>query len=206
MANTNTKNKKNSSSKWQKILKVVNPDSAKGRLIVFLVAFALVGGGIMAFRSFADPSIVNINAGWQKISVTHQPAQIVKETSGSKSNAVLWSVGPGGNITANTVLPQLVPGAPFNICASIKATASGTVGFGFGNDQHGGEAPISVTASSDYQEYCAPMTFLPIYGNSYNPGIYNNTTGDIRVGFIQLNYDAACYVSGSTTCNVAPSN
>jgi hypothetical protein len=176
--------------------RTISANSSKGRLIIFLLAFAVIGGGVMLYNSFAAST--SQTAFYDKIYATVQPASVASETTGSKKGNKVWDLGTNGTVMANVILPPLSDGAPFQICANLKVSQAGSVGFIFGSAYKGGAQTVYVTASTDYKKYCINLTSTSTYPVAYSPGIVNSTNGDVRVGYIQLNYDSdnACYVSG----------
>lgn len=84
--------KKKKQSKLQKVLNVLNPTTPKKGLLLFAVVFAVIGGGFMAYKSFAasaikPPSSLTHNVGVAPIVATdgYQAQLFCNNTTSSTS-------------------------------------------------------------------------------------------------------------------------
>lgn len=98
------------------------PRTRKAQLIVFLVVFALIGGGIMAYRSFAA-SGSGVYVGNQLANVSGGGSYQVTETVGAKRGYSVWEIqyvnGTVGILPAYQ--PYIwVPNARVQACATIS--------------------------------------------------------------------------------------
>ena len=108
---------KSKSSFWSKLV----PRTPKSQLLVFLLAFAVIGGGYMAYRSFA--------ATGSGVYLAHQMtgengAWTTKETRGAKKDFTVWYLPPNRNAKPQTyIAPAYWPvvWAPYvRGCANVR--------------------------------------------------------------------------------------
>ena len=178
-------------------------DVRSKRLIIVVLLFAIIGGGLIVFRSFAASPVIVAHA--NQITADTPPATKISDTDSSKNTFPAWAIGNGGGVSASTI--SMVPyqvGQTFNICSYVKAAKSGVVTINFGIGKLGGSIPMAVKATGAYTKFCVPLSYLGVY-STYHPSIVNNTGANIRVSSISIEYNAQ-FASGAVSGVVSGSN
>jgi hypothetical protein len=187
-----TKAKKSKSSNFFAKLHFHDP---KSRLIIFLIVFAVVGGGIMAYRSFAaSQSGTKLYASVNLAPARAGDASMIKESSGSKSNTDVWEMTGGSANKFLITKPSFVlPSTAKQVrsCANVRLMAgTGRFVLTHPNGQ-GFSETINVTNSTTYKVYCTayrtPTTPLTQERSASVAWGFGNTQ-KLRVGSIYLEW------------------
>lgn len=136
---TSKKKPNSAASFWTKL----NPNTGKKKLLLFVLAFVLVGGGVMAYRSFATAGFGVYTP--DKLT-TNSKAVRLTEQSGSKSGGQVITLRNGGKTSIASNWEPTV-WAPFvRACANIRSSNNNeiysTVGVSIGGNEF---APGSYT-------------------------------------------------------------
>lgn len=164
--------------KKQSLLSKINFKSPKTRIILTVALFAVVGGGVMVFKSFASTIIGTVNADQIRIHADRQsPASTkIADNYNGKTTVNVWRVPVGG--TLQTSAPMAVPAnVSYQVCYSVKG-----VGRFYGIDQYYG-----VSNGSSYQQYCGNTKSSGTNGFGFQPTFQNaNASGDLYLQSITI--------------------
>lgn len=150
-------------AKKQSRFSKINFKSPKTRIILTVAIFAVVGGGIMVFKSFASTMIGTVNAD-QITSYNNKSTKIADNYNG-KTTANVWKVSVDGFLKPSA--PILVPAnMSYQVCYSVK---------GVGRFSATG-VETGVTNGSAYQQYCG-RTYTTGAAENVSPSFQNINNG-----------------------------
>lgn len=171
----------------------ISLSSSKGKLILFLLIFALIGGGLMAYRSFAASGNIATFGGQDLKPSSKGDATLVNETKGSKKNVPVWEMKGG---TANKWLGMKKPvtqpasAKQARSCAKVKLV-SGTGDFALTHPNGQGHTEwFKIQATTDYQEICTKFLALntPRQDRYADVGWGFGNKDTLRVGYISIHW------------------
>ncbi len=188
------KTKQTKQTKKATLNRKISLSSNTGRFILFLLVFAVVGGGWMAYRSFAATYNNATFGGAQLKPSKTGDATMVNETTGSKRNTPVWQMtGGSGNKFLSLKNGVMLPTGARQVrsCAKVKlVSGSGQFALTHPNGQ-GNTETFTITATPDYQEFCTqyrvpitPMNQLRYADVGW--GFGNKDT--LRVGYISIQW------------------
>lgn len=179
--------RKSKTSRAQKVinlLKITSP--AKGALL-FVLAFGIIGGAVMAYRSLAASySIVNQPS---KISLVGS-SQGVKQTDshGGKPNTIIWRIEKNATVTTTFSVPALSSSVNADFCVNYRFTVPTT------NDHfaiRGATFPIVETGSNTYSSACLGKANIKLTPGVYNPiqeTVTNKGPGDMYIANMYIRW------------------
>jgi hypothetical protein len=167
-------------SKKSAFLAKINPNTPIKKFFVFVIVFALLGGGYFAYKSFAA---VNGSIAFAQQLQPYGTARLVQERGGSKKNVTVWEISAGSSVgtTFNTGVNRA-----YKICAIFKLPRGGNISLAGGpaGMAAGGAETLNVPAgNTDYQKRC--MSGGPT-GASITASVGLVTGSDLRVSAISL--------------------
>lgn len=178
-----TKNTKTSKSG---LLSRINLSTPKGRLIVTVLAFAIVGGGIVVYRSFAAVATWTYTAGTNTVIAgevpTASPCKVTRIDIGDAKNPNaafnLKCNAPGvadaATNNAAYILPKATPvdatmiSKNFELCATARGKGDLRLNIIFANSKSGAHTSTNRTTSvnsSSFTTYCS-YSLNPYYTNT----------------------------------------
>lgn len=198
----------NKNSKISKLTRVFNFSTTKGKFLVFMLTFAVIGGGFAVYQTFAASSSYS---GSNLTGTPKSHAITVTETQGQKRDLVVWKLydaGPGDSVTsmvftksgtASGVRGYAVADESARACAMVRSTNAsqtfnvtifGDTGINTGIDAAKKSLRRTVNASSEYAEYCTDWLLFSKYAlaNGRVDRYGNTATGNVRVSTIRIDY------------------
>ena len=120
--------------------------SRRKQTSVFILLFAIVGGGVLVFNSFAASVIEQYNSD----SFQNLKLSAYGQIQNGKSSIWVWQMSPKGLITSpqNVNLPA---NTTYQMCFYVK-------GVGSINATMSGASSIGLTNSTAFQSYCGPIS------------------------------------------------
>ncbi len=189
MAKKSTKTKVPAGTKSNFLSKLI-PRSSKAKLLVFLIVFALIGGGIMAYRSFAATGAGVYGA--DQIISSFASNSLITENNGIKKGTRVWRLNDKGS--AIEIGPKPVIWAPYiKVCANVYTSESNArLELIVTNGAHKNNSTQSVNSSGYYQKLCSPeLHHLSQFANQPIKGVARNMSphgADIKVASMSLEY------------------
>lgn len=171
--------------KKQSLISRLNLKSPKGRLIVTLIAFAAIGGGVMVYKSFAyafsNTWIYNFSSNTlEHTQVTNSICQASAVEDPSKNNTKVGMItcnghGAGGVIRAKGAYldTSWTAGKKYLVCATVKGSAD-FMSISLSSDAFGYRASINKDyfGSSTYTEICTPEALPLLRTGDLKPQVY----------------------------------
>ncbi|MDQ3159163.1 MAG: hypothetical protein M3P98_03470 [bacterium] len=157
--------------------KLANLSNSK-KLLIFVVIFAVIGGGYLAYRSFA--ATTGTVAFTNNLELRGNGKKII-ERKGSKKKIEVWEIPPGSSVgtTFNTNNSRA-----YKVCSIFKLPKGGIITLiagGVATD--GGEKITIAPGKDDYQKRCRSGN---INGPTINAGIGLENGSDLRVSAVSL--------------------
>ncbi len=118
-----TKNKK--TYKIKKILNWINPTSPAKSMLLFAIAFAVIGGSYTAYKSFASPAHVLVN-GAGKIYLFHGSGVKQTDSHGGLPNTTIWRLETYASVATKFKVFALSSSFRPNICTTYRFTSGST--------------------------------------------------------------------------------
>lgn len=149
--------------KKQSLLTKLNLSSPKNRIILTVALFAVVGGGITVYKSFAASIIGTANAdqivGYSGGS--KYPTKIIKDDVGGKANVNVWQVPIASSAKPKTAI-RIPANTKYQVCYNVKGVGEFSA---FGHE-------IIASSISYYKYYCT-RSFSDTKAFSFQPSFMN---------------------------------
>lgn len=178
------KNAKTSKSFWQRLV----PRTPRAKLLTFLIVFAVMGGSVMAYRSFAATG-----AGvyyYDKLTVTN--GYRIDETSGLKKGMSVAVLNLGSSVKIASQWEPVIWAPYVRACANLRAGSSpvnsATVALTY--DGYTYTATNLVASSTTYTKWCTAFVSHSNPNSRVGGYVRNNSTAALYVGSIALEYDS----------------
>lgn len=185
---------------------IISLSSTKGKLILFLLIFAVVGGGYMLYSSFAATSEDVHYA--NKITKDYGSPYTVTESSGNKGGVTVWKLT--GNQAVKSVWPTYGYNKFFSYkyCFTYRVQQSGSapvkVYFTTGSNNYTGDfqviPSIDAYTSSTYKQHCTSVNDYKLTLNATNnitPSVSIYGPGTLYVSNMSLkDYSFGSYPMG----------
>lgn len=218
------KTRSTANKKSNNILRKIDLNTTKGRMIVTLLAFALVGGGIMVFRSFAATASWTYTAGQKTIILgetpTSSPCKVNTVELGDAKNPNpgfnLKCAAPGvavaNSIQAAYVVPKATPvdatmvGWAYEICADVRGQGAVNLEL-MSSDAQGGNKNSTLrtvnVSSAGFTKACGYAVAPITAGNLYGKVLVSQAGSSIDVSAITVRQYS--YASTASTSSVPAS-
>jgi hypothetical protein len=155
---------KTKTSKKSAFLSKINPNTPIKKFFLFVIIFALLGGGYFAYKSFAatnEPRTVvyaDDGIGWHT-------GRIVKETKGAKRGTKVIEMS-AGQVAGAAALG--IPERPYRVCVLFKLWSGGviqaTINPGVYDPTHTMTERINIPkGNNEYQRRCTVRTATSAY-------------------------------------------
>lgn len=111
-----------------KILKLLNPNSPKKKFLVFIAAFIVIGGGVMAYKSFAADVVVGVY--WpQQLTTRGGSASLEYSTEGQKKETLIWVLrAKGDSVRIQDQWQPVIWAKKVRTCANVYNPTRGVQG------------------------------------------------------------------------------
>lgn len=159
----------------------ISLSSNKGRLIVFLLAFAVIGGGFMLYRSFASENVITNYQ--DKISGINDATRITEKSG--KSGLTVWQIyKTQGTVASKFTITPWVTLNTYMLCATVRNAGTQYAYFKIqdnistpnGTRKFYGQ--FGTPPSTGYNEFCTPAVSYPASNTPYeisNAGVQVTT-------------------------------
>lgn len=161
--------------KKQSILSKLNLSSPKNRIALTVAIFAVVGGGIMVYQSFATTIIASVNADQMvKITGASYPASKKLSTDvNGKANVSVWQVPQGGYMkpAVNMSVPANLN---YQVCYNVKGVGDFSA-FGY---------ELRAKDASSYKMYCTksfPSGKGTVFNNNFHATFMNIDKNNVKL-------------------------
>ncbi len=180
--------KKNSSDK-SKLFNWLNPSSPAKNALLFVIAFAVIGGSYMAFRSFAftfnDHSIIYYSNNPGEITLRSGSAVRQTDSHGKLPSTYVWRLEKGAVVGANIKVYSSSVTRTIRECVRFRFT------YGTSNNYlrfyDGSFNSTAYKGSYTYINACGPPRTVQFPG-TFDEKILNYGPGDLYIQWIGLEY------------------
>ena len=187
-ATKRTLNKSSSAGKKQNILSFLNPNSPKKQFLMFIAIFAIIGGGVMVYRSYAAIGYGIYTA--DQMQVTRASAYRTTD-SGAKNGTSILVMARGSEAKLNSAYEPIIWAQGVRACANVgiynggggTVTVSTTIG----------GATVSSTNSSissvAYKKVCTAFTTHTNPNAKVGVKVNSSAGGNLKVNSVAIEYD-----------------
>lgn len=178
-------------SKLSAVLTKLKPNTGKKKLLLFVVIFALIGGGYMTYKSFAATGfgiygvdqMESIGPGGGKLSRGGQP---------TKGNTYVWYMDDKEAVRIKRTLEPIIWARNVRVCANVAAYQSGTQPrITIGVTEHQGALyaeTVHTISSTTYRKVCSGYFEHKFAQYRMGGAVYLRNNSGVTIGSMSLEY------------------